>query len=42
MSLAGHLERRGALLVFASAEVWRFGGAVARFSGGTNSCLTVF
>jgi drug/metabolite transporter (DMT)-like permease len=37
-----HPERRGALLVFGSAAVWSFGGAIARFLEVTDSWVTVF
>jgi drug/metabolite transporter (DMT)-like permease len=40
--LGAHLERRGALLVFASAAVWSFGGAIARFLQVSDSWVTVF
>jgi drug/metabolite transporter (DMT)-like permease len=35
-------ERRGALLVFGSAAVWSFGGAIARFLSVTDSWIVVF
>ena len=35
-------ERRGALLVFGSAAVWSFGGAIARFLEVTDSWVMVF
>lgn len=35
-------EGRGALLVFGSAAVWSFGGAIARFLEVTDSWVTVF
>jgi drug/metabolite transporter (DMT)-like permease len=35
-------ERRGALLVFGSAAVWSFGGAIARFLSVTDSWVIVF
>ena len=37
-----HVERRGALLVFGSAAVWSFGGAIARFLQVGDSWVTVF
>ncbi|RFO98183.1 EamA family transporter [Rhodoferax lacus] len=37
-----HQERRGALLVFGSAAVWSFGGAIARFLETSDSWVTVF
>ncbi len=37
-----HTERRGALLVFGSAAVWSFGGAIARFLSVTDSWVIVF
>ncbi len=36
------LERRGALLVFGSAVVWSFGGAIARFLAVTDSWAVIF
>jgi len=35
-------QRRGALLVFGSAAVWSFGGAIARFLSVTDSWVIVF
>lgn len=35
-------ERRGALLVFGSAAVWSFGGAIARYLSVTDSWVIVF
>ena len=37
-----HMERRGALLVFGSASVWSFGGAIARFLETRDSWVIVF
>ena len=36
------LERRGALLVFGSAAVWSFGGAIARYLSVTDSWTVIF
>ena len=37
-----HTDRRGALLIFGSAAVWSFGGAIARFLETQDSWVTVF
>ena len=36
------IERRGALLVFGSAAVWSFGGAIARYLSVTDSWTVIF
>ena len=36
------IERRGALLVFGSAAVWSFGGAIARYLSVTDSWTAIF
>ena len=36
------IDRRGALLVFGSAAVWSFGGAIARFLSVTDSWTVIF
>ncbi len=40
--LAAGTDRRGALLVFGSAAVWSFGGAIARFLSVTDSWTVIF
>ncbi len=40
--MSGAIERRGALLVFGSAAVWSFGGAIARFLSVTDSWTIIF
>jgi drug/metabolite transporter (DMT)-like permease len=42
MDMHLHSHRRGALLVFGSATVWSFGGAIARYLSVTDSWVTVF
>ena len=36
------MDRRGALLVFGSAAVWSFGGAIARYLSVTDSWTAIF
>ena len=42
MDMHLHNHSRGALLVFGSATVWSFGGAIARYLSVTDSWVTVF
>lgn len=40
--LSGGIDRRGALLVFGSAAIWSFGGAIARFLSVSDSWAVIF
>ncbi len=40
--LAAGIDRRGALLVFGSAAIWSFGGAIARFLSVSDSWTIIF